>query len=112
MLVFVEVQVSLGLLVLRPKHTVGRGELGHDQAASPEIANEAAKDRVRNARHGSQDCRGSNLKIADHHPIRHTCGSDDGRPYIRRIVPVLAHPSILLPSPSYAAVSQFINLLR
>src|SRR5271157_2579518 len=113
MLVLVEVEIALGLLVFRTEHAIGRGELGHDQAASAEVANEAPKDGVGNARHRSQDRCGSDLDIADRHPIGHgsDCTGEDAR-VDTRIFPELAHLAILLPSPSYAAVAQFLSSWR
>ncbi len=54
MLVFIKVKVALGLLVFGAKHAVGRGELGHDQAAAAQIANEAAKHCIGDPSHGSE----------------------------------------------------------
>ena len=65
MLVFVKMQVALGFLVLGAKYAVGRCELGHDQAAAAEIANESAKDRVGHAGHGSKHRGGRNCDGAD-----------------------------------------------
>src|SRR6202035_2759277 len=108
MLVLIEMQIALALLIFRPKHPVGRGELGHDQAASAEIANEAPKHGVRDARHRSQDGRGFNRNISDHDLCRHDSNrtGEDVRAHSRRIFPVLAHFAILLPSRSNAAVAQ------
>ena len=49
MLVFIEMEITLGLLVLLAKHAVGRGELSHDEPAAAEVADEAAEDCVSNA---------------------------------------------------------------
>src|SRR5206468_9897993 len=57
-LVFVEVKIALGLLVFLAEDAVGRGELGHDESASAQVADEASKDGVGDARHGSEDCGG------------------------------------------------------
>src|SRR5262252_7645552 len=64
MFVLVEVQVS-SANALVAEQTVGRGELGHDQAASPELLDEAAKHGVRDAGHGRQDCGGTNFDCPD-----------------------------------------------
>ena len=64
-LVFVEVEIALGLLVLLAEHAVGRGELGHDQAASAQVADEAAEDGVGDAGHGGEDRRGGDGDGAD-----------------------------------------------
>jgi hypothetical protein len=60
-LVFIEMQIALGLLILLAQHAVGRGELGHDQAASAEVADEAAEDGVGDAGHGSEHGGGSDI---------------------------------------------------
>ena len=104
MLVLVEMQIALGLLVLRAKHAVGRSELGHDQPASAQVANEASEYRVSNARHGSQDGRRSNPHIADQQGCWDTLAFGDSgerelprvakglaRAYLARIVPELTH---------------------
>ena len=111
MLVLIKVEIALGLLVLRTEHAIGRGELGHDQAASAEVANESPKDGVGNARHRSQNGRGSDLDIADRQSVGHggDCTGEDARVDTHRIFPELAHLAILLPSPSYAAVAQFAS---
>ncbi len=111
MLVLVEVQVALGFLVFCPKNSVRRSELGHNQPASAQVANEAPKHGISNTRHRSQNGRGSNLNAADLYPVRYrnTGRDDDARAEIHRILPVLAHLAILPPSPSYAAVSQFAS---
>ena len=57
-LVFIEVEIALGLLIFLAEHAVGRGELGHDQAASAQVADEAAEDGVGDAGHGREDGRG------------------------------------------------------
>src|SRR5271155_979629 len=111
MLVFVEMQVSLGFLVLRTENTVRRCEFGHDQPASAKIANEAPKDGIGDARHGSKYGRRRDLDVADHYLIGHSGArtGEDARACIRRIVPVLLHRAILLPSPSLATVAQFAS---
>jgi hypothetical protein len=111
MLVRVEMQVALGFLVFCPKNSVRRSELGHDQSTSAKVADEAPKDRIRNARHRSENRRRSNLDVADHDMVRHGSArtNDDARAYIPRIVPVLPHLAILPPSANYAAVAQFAS---
>jgi len=103
MLVFVEVQVALGFLVFRAKHAIGRGELGHDQPASAEVANEASKDGIGNASHGSQNGRGSDLNIADRNAIRHGGASrgEDACVHIRRIFPILTHLAYFTAFPKF-----------
>ncbi len=111
MLVLVEMQVALRFLVFCPKDAIGRSELGHDQAASPEVANETPKHSVGNARHRGKDGRWGDLEIANCYPLRYrgACTGEDVRAHIYRIFPILAHLAILLPSPSYAAVAQFAS---
>src|ERR1700680_5276105 len=70
MLVFVEVQVAFGLLIFLAEYTVGRGELGHDQAASAEVADEAAEDSVGPSGHGGEDGCGVDVDGA----VRETLG--------------------------------------
>ena len=55
MLVSVESQVALGFAVFVAQDAVSRGELGHDQTAAAEVANEAAEDSIRNTGHGRED---------------------------------------------------------
>ena len=95
MLVFVEMEISLGLLVFSAQHAIGGRELGHDQAASAEIADEAAEDRIRNARHGREHGCGSNI-----HGSNLQARRNDGQPFLLRtrrdrIIPKLTHRSIL-----------------
>src|SRR5579872_981729 len=65
MLVFVKVEVALGLLIFLPQNAVRRSELGHDQAASAQVADEASEDGVRHPGHRREDRRGGNRDIAD-----------------------------------------------
>src|SRR5579872_568748 len=65
MLIFVKMQIALGFLVFRSQDAVRGSELGHDEAASAQISNEAAKDGVSHARHGSKHRRRRNLDISD-----------------------------------------------
>src|SRR5215470_17740097 len=46
---------------------VSRGELGHHQAASAEVANKAAKNRVGDAGHGCEDSGGTDFDSAERH---------------------------------------------
>src|SRR6266851_4772901 len=100
MFVFVEVKVALSLLIFHAEHAVGRGELGHDQAAAAEVADEAAEDRVGNARHGGEDCGGRDLDSAEGNGcgnrLQRRCLAGKSaratRAY-RRIVPELLHGS-------------------
>ena len=71
MLVFVEVEIALGFLIFLAEDSVGRGELGHNQAASAEIANEATEDGVSNAGHGGEDRSRGNGHGADLQSRRH-----------------------------------------
>src|SRR5579871_6146259 len=95
MLIFIKVQVALGFFILGAKHTVGRGELGHDQAASTEIADESPEDGVGDSGHRSKDRGGRNRDRADLQ-----AGRNDARAFASggahatnccRVVPVLAH---------------------
>ncbi len=65
MLVFIEMEIALGLLVLLAEYAVGRGELGHDEAASAQVADEAAENRIRDAGHGSEHGRRGDLDAAN-----------------------------------------------
>src|SRR6266478_3308501 len=112
MLVFVEVQIA-SADTLVAEHAVGRGELGHNQPASAEILDEAAKDGVGDAGHGSEHGGGGDSDPADQkaggeHPWLCLCGAGalarcpvcgkmlTGRS-VRpaRVVPELVHVSIL-----------------
>ena len=80
-------------LVLGAEHAVGRGELGHDQAAAAQIADEAAEDGIGDARHGREHGGRSDLHRAKLEPLaqarlRGAGALARGRD---RIVPVLAH---------------------
>src|SRR6266567_4976018 len=70
MLVLVEVQVAFGLLIFLAEYTVGRGELGHDQAAPAKVADEAAEHSVGHSGHGGEDGCGGDVDGPD----RKTCG--------------------------------------
>ena len=97
MLVFVEVQVALCLFVLGAQDAIGRGELGHDQAAAAQVANEAAEDGVRDASHGSKDGRGTDLDRANLQQLWNARGQECPRHTgIFRVVPVLAHLVIVI----------------
>src|SRR5450432_1583033 len=105
MLIFVEMQIALGLLIFLAEHAVRGGELGHDQPAAVEIADEAAEDGVGNAGHGSQHGRGGDSDIADQKACGDRlrwCGLADRsvRPTRTRVVPELLHVAILLPPAS------------
>jgi hypothetical protein len=54
MLVVIEMQVAAAHAAVA-EHAVGGSELGHDQPAAAEIADEAAENRVGNAGHGGQN---------------------------------------------------------
>ena len=47
------------------QHAVGRSELGHDQAASAQVLDEAAEDGVGDAGHGGEDGGGGDADVAD-----------------------------------------------
>ncbi len=64
-LVAVEGEVALGLLVFVADDAVGGGELGHHEAASAEIADEAAEDGVGDAGHGREDGGGTDFDCAE-----------------------------------------------
>src|SRR5580700_3640231 len=119
MLVVIEMEIALSLLVLGAEHAVGRGELGHDQPASAQVADEAPEDCVGDAGHRREYGCGGDLKATD----RQACGNwlqrrcragecacpTRGVPH--RVVPGLAHRSILLglssESPRLPARAQF-----
>jgi hypothetical protein len=83
------------------QHTVSRGELGHDQAASAKALDEAAEDSVGDARHGREHSGGGDRDVANLQGRRkHPCWWSDGRlarPIRRcvRFVPELLHSLIL-----------------
>ena len=113
---------ALGLLVLLTEYAIGRCELGHDQATSAQVADEAAEDCVSHPSHGSQDRRWGNGDAADGDAGGHgsprcrwgdkacpfgklRAGSelvDGGVRSTRavRVVPELLHVSILLGGPN------------
>ena len=111
MLILIEMQITFGLFVLGAKHSVSRSELGHDQSAPTQTADEAPKDGVSDARHGSKHGGRRNLHVADRKSFRNEslCGAGAPARETARIVPILTHLAILLPSPSYAAVAQFAS---
>src|ERR1700692_2194196 len=100
MLVLVEMQIALGLLIFFAKHAVGRGELGHDEAASAEVADEATEDRGGAAAQGREDGRRRDSDVADGeaggHGLRWPCLADEGA-RATRVVPELLH-RLLLPA--------------
>src|SRR6266852_3498055 len=63
-LVFVEMKVASPNAKIA-QDAVGRGELGHNQAASAEVLDEAAEDGVGNAGHGREHGGGSDADAAD-----------------------------------------------
>ena len=63
-LVAVEREVLLGLLVLVAHDAVGRGELGHHQAAAAQVADEAAEHGVGYASHGREHGRRTDFDSA------------------------------------------------
>src|SRR5580658_5857662 len=110
-------EIALGLLVLLAEHAIGRGELGHDQPAPTQVADETPEDRVSNASHRRQHSGGRNADIADGY-----AGGDrlqtlylaDNRARPTRVVPGLSHTSILLApakqSPRRLARAEFTGL--
>src|SRR5271156_3352795 len=99
MFVFIEMEVALGLLVLLAEHAIGRGELGHDQPAATQVANEPPEHRIGNAGHRRQHSGRRDVDIADRYAGRdrlQTLYLADNRARPTRIVPGLAHTSILL----------------
>src|SRR5450432_910202 len=92
-------QVTLRLLIFFAQNAVGRSELGHDQPAAVEVADEAAKDRVGDAGHGREDGGGGDGDSAD----GKACGdwarsglqSSDCAMRALRSVPAFLHCSIL-----------------
>ena len=98
MLVAVEGEVLLGLLVLVADDAVGRGELGHHQAAAAEVADEAAEDRVGDAGHGRQHGRGTNFDATERDGRGHARAR--GRDPFGRIVEKLVHDEIVTKPPS------------
>src|SRR5689334_1214944 len=96
MLVFVEMQVALGFLVLGAEDAVGGGDLGHDQPAATEIPDNAAEDGVGDAGHGSEDGGGTYGHRADGDLLRDEQVRGRGRPrHTCRTVPILTHVIIL-----------------
>ena len=96
-LVFVEVEIALGLLIFLAQNSVGRGELGHDETASAEVADEAAEDGVGDAGHGREDSGWGDCDRADLQGGGNNLWDGDiaGVPcqQIGRIVPKFAHIS-------------------
>src|ERR1700731_3230195 len=74
MLVLIKVKVA-SADALVAQNAIGRGELGHDQPASPEVLDEAAKDGVGDSGHGGQDGGGRDADVA----YRERCGKESGR---------------------------------
>ncbi len=119
MLVVIEMEIPLGLLVLLAEHAVGGSELGHNEPASIQVADEAPENGVGNARHRSENRCGSDLDItdaeADRDRLQRRCQADSSvrptRAVPRRVVPAFAHRSILLglssESPRLTARAQF-----
>ena len=93
MLVAVEGEVLLGLLVLVADDAVGRGELGHHQAAAAQVANEAAEDGIGHARHGGQHGCRTNFDSAERDAGGHT--GPGRRDTLGWIVEKLVHHKIL-----------------
>src|SRR5215469_1884050 len=76
-----------------PGEAVGGGELGHHEAASAEIADEATKDGIGDASHGREDGGWADFDIAERHG-RWNAGARR-RCALGRIVEKLGHVSIL-----------------
>src|ERR1019366_1442540 len=97
-LVFVKVKVA-SLDALVAQYSVGGGELGHDQAASAKVLDEAAEDGVGDPGHGSEDSGGGDRNVSHLQARREKpwSGGDlapPRRPCIR-VVPELLHSMIL-----------------
>src|ERR1700692_1008964 len=119
MLVFIEVQIALGLLVFLAEHAVRRRELGHDQAAAPQVADKAAEHGIGDASHGCENRGRGDSDIADEeslwHQLQWLCLADKACPELVegsvrptrafpiRVVPELLHISILLGSSTWPA---------
>src|ERR1700674_1085957 len=111
MLVFIEMKVASPNAQVA-QDAVSRGELGHDQAASAKILDEAAEDGVGDAGHGSKHRGGSDAYVPNLQNRRKQCG--DGRPPARshcgiRIVPEFVHHLILLSFPVEATASPEVD---
>ena len=63
-LVFVEIEIAQRARAIA-RQALGAGEFGHDQAARAERADHAAKNRVGDARHGSEDRRRTDAQVAN-----------------------------------------------
>src|SRR5208337_4527718 len=75
-LVFVKVKVA-SLDALVAQNAVGRGELGHDQAASAKVLDEATENRVGDPGHGGEHGGGGDGDPADAQARRELpCGAD------------------------------------
>src|SRR4029077_18173810 len=94
-LVFVEVQVALGLPILGAQHAVGRGELGHDQSAAGEVTDKATENGVGDSGHGSQHCGWGNFDASEGKSRRDRPAVHATPGKWRRLVPILAHEVIL-----------------
>ena len=106
MLVFVEVEVAFGFFILGAKHAVGRGELGHNQAAAGQIANEAAEDSVGDAGHrGKHGCRSDfdRAKLQSGWNWNEFVARRTNVPFVDGIVPVFPHV-LILTGPSHACI--------
>src|SRR6266446_3779303 len=109
MLVLVEMKVASPNAQVA-QNAVSRGELGHDQAASTKVLDEAAEDGVSYAGHGGKHGGRSDADIPNLQDRRKHCGDKqrgDGRlarptdPCIR-VVPELLHSLILRSFPANA----------
>src|SRR5579872_172555 len=105
MLVLVEMEVALRLLILLAQDAVGRGELGHDEATSAQIADEAPEDSIGDSSHGREDGGGRDRDCADLESRRDRLQPSSFAGWgaratsaVARVVPVLLHGSILLVS--------------
>ena len=94
MLVAVKGEVALGLLVFVPGDAVGRGELGHHESASAEVADEAAEDGVGDAGHGRKHRGGTDFDSAERYG-RGDANAFGRRGALGRIVEKLGHELIL-----------------
>src|ERR1051326_40482 len=107
MLILVEVEVAVARF-LGAKDAIGRGELGHDEAAGgfhrrdrgglrafaqeTRVSDKAAEDSVRYPRHGRKNRRRCNAHTADLDGLRHRRRPADRRALEPGTFPVLSHP--------------------
>src|SRR5450755_3740375 len=114
MLVLVEVEIAAANPQVA-EHAVGGGEFGHDQAASAKMLDEAAKNRVGDARHRSEHRRRGNRHVTDAERAGKGASTALARNFDRRsvrtarILPELLHSSILRPFSAYVGTDAFVR---